>query len=136
MALELSHHFVDFDFAIHVHVARYRDCRKLLSVFYNNKFHKGKRYTGTCKRVFSFVIMKARQFLDRKKSCFDSMYVIGYHDVGAGRLLNIMFRGQSQGFFKRCFLKTNCCTKYSYKKRQNSTDVCSKATKFRTTAEQ
>ena len=33
-----------------------------------------------------------------------------------------MFRGQSPGFFKRCFLKTNFCTKYSYQKRQNSID--------------
>ena len=28
--------------------------------------------------------MKARQILDRKKLCFDSMHVIGYRDVGVG----------------------------------------------------
>ena len=83
--LALSHHFVDFNLAIHVHVAHYRDYRKLLSAFYNNKFHKGKRYTGTCKRVFYFVIMKVHQFLDWKKSCFNSMHVTGCHDVGVGR---------------------------------------------------
>ena len=28
-----------------------------------------------------------------------------------------MFRGQSVGFFKRCFLKINFCMKYSHKKK-------------------
>ena len=81
--LRLSHHLVDFDFAIQVHVAHHGDYGELLSDFYKNKFHKGKRYTGTCKRVFLF--MKARQFLNRKKMFFDSMHVIGYHGLGAGR---------------------------------------------------
>ena len=69
---------------IRVHVADHRDYRELcelLSAFYNNKFQL--RASVQLQRRHH---IKAGQFVDRKKICFNPTHVTGYRDLGAGDL--------------------------------------------------
>ena len=113
------------------------------------KFRKGKKHRliWICERPFNWGLersppgaaWKPGNFVDQKKMCFVSLLVIGYRDLGAGRFNHMRrrscFAARVRVIFKRYFLKTNFCPKYSHKNSHNSNNFCSIDTKFGTTTE-